>query len=106
MSIAITKDNYATEIETSKQPVIIDVYASWCSPCQQMAPIFDEVAKELGSQYKFAKLNVDEAREIAIQFGVTSVPTFIFLKDNKVVSRTIGFMDKQELMQKIRASFS
>jgi thioredoxin 1 len=63
MPIAITQDNFKKEIEESALPVVLDVYAIWCGPCQQMAPIVDELEKELQGKYKFAKLNVDEARE-------------------------------------------
>lgn len=104
MAIAITAENFDHEIKKSANPVVIDVYATWCGPCQQMMPIFEELEKELGRQYTFAKLNVDEAREISIQFGVTSVPTFIFMKDGKIVGKETGYMSKdtlKELMQEL-----
>lgn len=102
MPVAITKDNFATEITKSSKPIVIDVYATWCGPCQQMTPIFDELEKELGAQYKFAKINVDEAREISIQFGVTSVPTFLFIKNNEIKGKSIGSMSKEDLKAKIQ----
>ena len=98
----LTNDNFKPEIEDSKQPVIVDVYASWCGPCQMMAPIFDELEKEIGTSYKFAKLNVDEARELSIKFGVTSVPTFLFIKNSQIVGRETGYMDKQDLQEAIK----
>ena len=81
MVTSITKDNIQSEVNESKLPVIIDIYASWCGPCQYMLPIFEELAKEMEGKIKFVKLNVDEARDLSIQYGVTSVPTFIFIKD-------------------------
>lgn len=102
MPIAITQDNFKKEIEESVLPVVLDVYAIWCGPCQQMAPIVDELEKELHGKYKFAKLNVDEAREISIQFGVTSVPTFIFMKDKQVKGKETGYMSKEDLHDKIK----
>jgi thioredoxin 1 len=101
MSLNITSENFATEIEQSKDPIIIDVYASWCGPCQQMMPIFDELAQELGDTYTFAKLNVDEGRDISIKYGVTSVPTFVFLKDGQVKAKETGYMNKEDLKTKI-----
>jgi len=101
MALAITEDNFEKEIKNDQGPIIIDVYATWCGPCQQMDPIFEELEKELSSKYKFAKLNVDEAREISIQFGVTSVPTFIFMVGGEVKGKETGYMSKDALKEKI-----
>lgn len=101
MIIDLTTENVQQEVVTSKLPVIIDVHATWCGPCQLMAPIFEELAQELGSSYKFLALNVDEARELAIQYGVSSVPTFIFIKNNEIKGRETGSMSKDRLVSKI-----
>jgi thioredoxin 1 len=101
--ISITQANFKKEVEESTLPVVIDVHAVWCGPCQQMAPIFDELEKELGRCYKFVKLNVDEARELSIKFGVTSVPTFLFIKNNALKGKEIGYMSKDQLQKKIVA---
>lgn len=105
MAVVINKDNFEKEIAQSKLPVIIDVFATWCGPCQQMMPIFHELEQEIGSRYKFAKINVDEARELSIQYGVTSVPTFIFIQDNQVKAKETGYMSKEELIEKIEDVF-
>lgn len=101
MATIITKENVSEEINNSKLPVVIDVYATWCGPCQQMNPIFDQLEKELGDKCKFAKLNVDEARELSIQYGVTSVPTFVFIKNNEIKHKETGYMSKDDLRAKI-----
>lgn len=101
MPVSITKDNVETEINNASKPVILDVYATWCGPCQQMAPIFDELEKDLGDKAIFAKLNVDEARELSIHYGVTSVPTFIFIKNGEVRHKETGYMNKDDLKHKI-----
>jgi thioredoxin 1 len=105
MAVAITQENFEKEITKSSKPIVLDVYASWCGPCQQMMPIVEELEKELGNKYKFAKLNVDEAREISIRYGVTSVPTFIFIKNNEVIGKETGYMSKDILREKIDAAF-
>jgi len=105
MPIAITKENFEEEIALSPLPVVIEVYATWCGPCQQMIPIVEELEKELSDKYKFVKLNVDEAREISIEYGVTSVPTFIFIKDNEVKGKETGYMSKDTLREKIEGAF-
>ncbi len=101
MAVMLTKENVAEEIGSSSLPVVIDVYATWCGPCQQMAPLFDELEKELGDKVKFAKLNVDECRELSIHYGVTSIPTFIFIKNNEVKHKYTGCMSKDGLKSKI-----
>lgn len=102
MPIALNTDNFEQEVKNSHLPVIIDVYASWCGPCQQVAPIFESLAKEYGDTYKFLKLNVDESRDIAIQYGVTSIPTFIFIKNDKVVGKETGYIAREDLLEKIK----
>ncbi len=101
MPVTITKENVEQEIGSANLPVVLDVYATWCGPCQQMAPIFDELEKEMGDKVKFAKLNVDEARELSIQYGVTSVPTFVFIKNNEIKHKETGYMNKDDLKKKI-----
>lgn len=101
MAISINQDNFDQVIINATKPVIIDVYAVWCGPCQQVAPLFEELEKELGADYTFAKLNVDEARELSIKYGVTSVPTFIFIKDGQIKGKEVGYIPKAELKNKI-----
>jgi thioredoxin 1 len=101
MAVSITQQNFEHEISKETKPIILDVYATWCGPCQQMMPIVEELENELSNLYKFAKLNVDEAREISIRYGVTSVPTFIFIKNNEIKGKETGFMSKEMLQEKI-----
>lgn len=97
MVVAINDANFEQEISMSKLPIIIKVHASWCGPCQQIAPIFQELAKEMVHTVKFASLNVDDARDLSIKYGVSTIPTFIFIKNNNVVGKEVGYMGKEEL---------
>lgn len=101
MAVIITNENVEQEINQSNLPVILDVYATWCGPCQQMAPLFDEIEKELDGKAKFAKLNVDDARELSIKYGVTSVPTFVFIKGGEIKHKETGYIPKDDFKAKI-----
>lgn len=101
MPIELTEQNLKSEVSESSIPVIIKAYASWCGPCIQMTPIFEEVEKLFKGKVKFLELNVDQARNLAIQYGITSIPTFIFIKDGEIAHKETGYMAKEELKSKI-----
>lgn len=106
MAISITNANHEKEVKNSTQPIVLDIYATWCGPCQQMNPIMEELEKEFEGTYTFAKLNVDEGREISIkEYGVTSVPTFVFIKDGAIKGKETGYMSKDTMRDKITAAF-
>ncbi|MBA3751736.1 thioredoxin [Candidatus Dependentiae bacterium] len=102
----ITKENFKSGVEESTKPVIIDAYAAWCGPCQHMTPIFEEVAQEHGDAYSFFKLNVDDARDLAAHFGISSIPTFLFIKKGTIVATETGFLSKADLEKKIQTLLS
>ncbi len=82
---------------------ILDFSADWCGPCKMMVPIIEELEKELGDKVKFTRLNVDTETEMAAKYGVMSVPTLVFLKDNQEIHRIIGYTAKEELLKEINA---
>ena len=101
MAVVVTPENFNQEVRKSDLPVVIDAFAPWCGPCKMLTPVFEELASELEGNYKLVKLNVDDARDLAVEFEVMSVPTLLFLKDGKVVGRETGVMDKEALREKI-----
>ena len=104
MIIHLTKENHHL-IEQATKPVVIDVFATWCGPCMDMKPVFEEVATSLQDSYTFATLNVDEARELAIRYGITSIPTLIFMDKGKVLGKETGYMTGDELRAKMNGYF-
>jgi thioredoxin 1 len=101
MVVELTKNNINEQVKNADKPAILDIYAEWCGPCKQMKPIFEQLEKELGDNYVFGEINVDESRDLAIEYGVTSVPTFVFLKNNEIKGKETGYMDQEELKNKI-----
>ena len=102
--IMLTKETH-DQIKQSQKPVIIDAYASWCGPCMYMKPIFEELSREMGDKYLFVELNVDDARELAIQYGISSVPTFIFMQGGDVKAKETGALSKADFIEKINEIF-
>lgn len=106
MELQFTKENFDNEVMGSDKPVLVDFYADWCGPCRMMLPIVDEMAKEYDGKIKVGKVNVDEQQELAAQFGIMSIPSFLFVKDGKVVESSVGGMSKGQMKEKLDALIS
>ena len=94
----ITNDNIKTEVLQSEMSVLVDFYADWCGPCKMLAPIVDEIAQE-NDDIKVVKVNVDENPNIALDYKVMSIPTLVVIKGGKEVSRSVGVVDKKEILE-------
>ena len=94
----INQANFDLEVLKSSEPVLLDFWAPWCGPCKRMAPILDEVEKDLPGKVKVGKLNVDENPELAQKFQVMSIPTLMVFKGGQVMEKIIGLTAKHELM--------
>ena len=92
--VTVTNDNFDDEVLKAATPILVDFWAAWCGPCRMIAPVLDELAEEMDGKVRFAKLNVDENQQIAYQFQVSSIPTFILFKDGKMADRMMGAMPK------------
>ena len=99
--INFTDQNFEEEVLKSDKPVLVDFFAVWCGPCQMMAPIIEELAKDMGDKAKVGKLDVDANQETAGKYNVSSIPTLIFFKDGQEVERVMGVQSKEELEKKL-----
>lgn len=97
-----TKENFEEEVLNSKDIVLVDFWASWCGPCKMVAPIIDEVAQVAPAGTKIGKVNVDEQQDLAIKYGVMSIPTLAIFKNGEVVSSTVGVKTKEEILQMLK----
>ena len=99
--VQVNPSNFA-ELLTSDKPVFVDFWAPWCGPCRALAPVIDDIAKELSSDFVFAKCNVDENDNLAMKYAVMSIPTMIIFKNGKEIHRMVGTMPKPQLMAELK----
>ena len=91
-------EEFVKTIKTSDKPVLVDFWAPWCGPCRMLAPILEEVEKDLGSKITVAKVNVDENQELAQQFQIMSIPAMMIFKGGKAVDSMVGLMPKDRIV--------
>ena len=99
--ITITDDNFDQEVTKSDRPVLIDFWAAWCGPCRIVGPVVEELAEQYNGKIKVVKVNTDENQEIAIKYGIRSIPTLGIFKNGEVVDGVIGAVPKNMLESKI-----
>lgn len=103
MALHFTDENFKTE--TAKGFAIVDFYADWCGPCKMMGPVFEEIATKYQGKVKMGKMNVDESPATPGSFGVSGIPTVVFLTDGSEVGRLVGFQSKENFVEKISEIF-
>ena len=99
----LTSENFDQEVIDSELPVLIDFCAEWCGPCKQLAPTVEEVANQMVGSVKVCKMDVDSNQELAVKYGVRSIPTLLIFKNGEVASTQIGGISKQQLEDFIAA---
>lgn len=94
------KDFQKTVID-SKKKVLVDCYADWCGPCRMLGPIVDEVSEE-NTDYEFYKLNVDDAEELSMKYGIMSIPTLLVFNNGELVNKSVGLIQKEKIKELLK----
>ncbi|KYC52138.1 MAG: thioredoxin [Candidatus Methanofastidiosum methylothiophilum] len=100
-TIELTDANFDQEVIKSSKPVIVDFWATWCGPCQMIAPVIEELAGE-HPEWKVGKLDVDKNMSVAQKYGIRSIPSIAVFREGKVFDMIVGFMPKEELVKRIQ----
>ena len=104
MALKLTDANFQSEVIDSDQPVLVDFWAEWCGPCKMIGPVIDQVAADLEGIAKVGKVNVDDARELAVKYNVRSIPLLLFFKNGEVKDQIVGAsVTKDQLKAKLQA---
>ncbi len=97
----IENERILSEVLNSNKLVVVDFFATWCGPCQELSPILVELDKQYNGEVQFYKVDVDESQDCAIRYGVNAMPTLVFFKDGNEIEREVGFLPKEELEELI-----
>lgn len=106
MAKAFTDSNFQNEVITSDKLTVVDFWAEWCGPCRAIGPVIDELSKEYDGKVNIGKVNVDENPQISMNYGITSIPAILFIKDGQVVDKLVGAQPKSNFVKKIETHLS
>lgn len=101
MTIEVIAQNFDEEVLNYKGKVLVDFWAEWCGPCMMLGPIIEEVSEEV-DDVKFCKVNCDEARDVALQFGIMTIPNLIVFENGEQVNQSIGYIEKEDVLKLIK----
>jgi len=101
MTTAVTESTFEQEVLQSDKPVLVDFWAEWCGPCHAVSPVLERIVEERNDELKLVKVNIDEEQELAMRFGVQSIPTMILFKDGQPAAATIGARPKGDIERQL-----
>ena len=104
--LPVTTGNWDSEVLKSDKPVFVDFWAEWCGPCRMVGPVVEQIAQSYSDKIKVVKLNVDENQEIAMKYGIQSIPSLLIFKNGKEIKRTIGVAQKDTYVKFINDAIS
>ena len=99
--LKVTSENFEEEVLKSEKVVLVDFYADWCGPCKMLSPVMEEIAQE-NEDIKVVKINIDNQRDLALDYDVMSIPTVVAIKNGQEIDRLVGFADKSEILNLIK----
>ena len=101
--VILNSENFEAEVKNSDRPVLVDFWAEWCGPCKMLSPLLDELANEKGETVKIAKVNIDDNQQLAVDFGVKSIPMLLFFQGGEVKDQIVGVAGKDAINAKLDA---
>lgn len=101
MTVNVTAENFDEEVLNYKGKVLVDFWAEWCGPCMMLGPIIEEVSEKV-DDVKFCKVNCDEARDVALQFGIMTIPNLLVFENGEQVNQSIGYIEKEDVLELIK----
>lgn len=104
--VHVTTNTWDTNVLKSETPVLVDFWAEWCGPCRMVGPAVEQLSKTMDGKIKVAKLNVDENQEIAMKYGIKSIPSLLLFKEGKEIGRTLGVVSKETYQRFIEQTLS
>jgi thioredoxin 1 len=99
--IELSDASFDETIQISQTPVLVDFWAPWCGPCRMLAPIIEQVADEFAGKAKVCKLNTDQSRDTAVEFGISAIPTVMLFKEGKVRKKWVGLTSKKDISEAV-----
>lgn len=97
MVLDVNRDNFDEEVLNFDGRVLVDFWAEWCGPCMMLSPLVDEVSDEL-DDVKFCKVNCDEARDLALEFGIMTIPNLLLFENGEFINQSVGYIEKQDII--------
>ncbi|RCS40787.1 thioredoxin [Bremerella cremea] len=104
MANVFNEENFDAEVLKSSEPVLVDFWAPWCGPCRQLAPVIDQLATEYEGSVKVGKVDTDQNPNLAVKYGIQSIPTIMIFKNGEVVNQMLGNQPKANLQQALDAA--
>ncbi len=99
--IELSDASFDETVHKATEPVLVDFWAPWCGPCRMLAPIIEQIADEFAGKAKVCKLNTDDARDTAVEFGISAIPTVILFKDGQIQKKWVGLTSKKDISEAI-----